>query len=1197
MRLKALELQGFKSFPDRTVLRFDDGLTAVVGPNGSGKSNISDAIRWVLGEVSSRSVRGTKMEDVIFGGSDSRRQMSFAEVSLTIDNTGEENRLAADYDEVTVTRRYYRSGESEYMINRRPVRLRDIAELFMNTGLGRTGYSIVGQGKIAEIISQKSDERRAIFEEAAGISKYRYKKNEAERKLAATEENLVRLCDIRSELEARVGPLEKEAERAKKYLELYGEKKGLDISLWLYDIDAVRRQVKESQEAFALAKRELEIADDTLSSYETQNEKLFEVSQENKLLSERTAEQIKAMSEEKVRVEGAVGVLENDISHLTEQVARYRASIARQSADRTVQNESLTSLEEERAALAGAMTAAEEERAGAEQTLLALYAERTALEQKQRTAAATLTALRQESMETRLRVTALCTADENSAARREELVAQREEAEHNIEVLTDRICRAQETLDTYGAKEKELRAMAEESNARANALLTEWEGLQDGIREKKAELSSANQRIDALRRMEELFEGYGQSVRRVMQAAGQERLHGICGTVAQILHVPERYAIATETALGANLQNVIVENEEAAKAAIAYLKENNAGRATFYPLTSMKPSPLPIGEGELKRYPGYVGIASALVSFDGRYRPVMEYLLGRTVIFDRLDHATEMAKATGYRVRIVTLDGQQINAGGSFTGGSVKRDSGMLTRSAEMDRIRQTVIRLEKEEKALEEQAAERKQRSDGLRVEADGLMSRISLLQTVYAAENTQLKVLEAQLENDRAAAQSAADAEKALEQRKQEGSAETVALEEKLREIEAQIAASAAQGEALEAERVAQAKEIAACQEGHNSLQLRATELRKDAEATERSLAFARSTIDAIGEQIARAEQEVEGLLGEIDRAHAQIALHGVRCEEIAAEIVRLENERAAHSAAAQKQDETIAALRTKIREQTHLRENLFREHTRLEAKCGQNTAEQDKLTARLWEEYEMTYSSAKEAGYTAVNSGDRTAVAARQSELRNKLRALGAVNVNAIDEYKEVRERYDFLTAQTDDLIHSKEDLASIIHQLEKEMRTQFVAVMERLNVSFQRIFRELFGGGSAELHLEDPENVLESGITINVAPPGKIIKNLNLLSGGEQAFVSIAILYAILDVNPTPFCVLDEIEAALDDVNVARFAEYARRYCKQTQFIVITHRRGTMERADTIYGVTMPERGISKVLSLHIGEIESRLGVKL
>ncbi len=1197
MRLKALELHGFKSFPDKTVLRFEEGMTAVVGPNGSGKSNISDAIRWVLGEVSSRSVRGTKMEDVIFGGSDNRRQMTFAEVSLTLDNSGTENRLAADYDEVTVTRRYYRSGESEYMINHKPVRLRDIAELFMNTGLGRTGYSIVGQGKIAEIISQKSDERRMIFEEAAGISKYRYKKNEAERKLASVEENLIRLCDIRNELEARVGPLEKEAERAKKYLEIYGQKKEADISLWLHDIEAIRRQVKETEESFRLAKRELEIADDTLNSYETQNEKLFEVSQENKMQSERTAERIKTLSEEGVRLEGSVGLLENDIAHVTEQITRTKAEMEQRTVDREVQTASLATLETEHQTLSAEETRIAAERQQAETDLAALYRARTDAESAVKSAAAALEALREERVNLRLKRTAMVTEGESAASRRAELATTLQNAEADIKTLTDRMKKAQETIATYDAKLGELRGQADQSNERARTLHDEMARMQDAIGERKVEISSARQRIETLRRMEEQLEGYGQSVRRVMQAASSGALDGICGPLSRIIHVPGNYAVALETALGASIQNIVVEDERAAKEAIAYLKNNHAGRATFYPLTSMKPSPLPVKEEDLRRRRGFVGIASALVTFEEKYRPVVEYLLGRTVVFDNLDNATDMARGTGYRVRAVTLDGQQINAGGSFTGGSVKHDSGMLTRGAEMDKIRESIARAENEAAARQAELEAHRKEAEAAESEAESLNGQMELIRTIWQAENTQLKVLEAQLENDRAQIRTVTEAQAELDARAEAGSAASAELDAALLSLDEKITSAEAEGEAHEAARAAQAREIAEKQEEHNRLQLRLTELHKDIEAVNRSLSFAHTTLDAISAQTARDEETVVSLTARIADSETQIAAHRARREEISAEIASLEEERASHSAAAQKQDETIAALRVKIREQTHLRENLFREYTRLESKCSQTAAEQDKLTARLWEEYEMTCSSAMEAGYRAVEASARQAVAARQTELRNKLRGLGSVNVSAIDEYKEVRERYDFLTAQTDDLITSKNDLTGIIAQLEQEMRQRFTEVMEQLNVSFQRIFRELFGGGSAELHLEDPENVLESGIVINVAPPGKIIKNLSLLSGGEQAFVSIAILFAIIDVNPTPFCVLDEIEAALDDVNVARFAEYARRYCNHTQFIVITHRRGTMERADTLYGVTMPERGISKVLSLNVGEVESRLGVKL
>lgn len=1197
MKLTSLELRGFKSFPDKTVLDFNNGLTAVVGPNGSGKSNISDAIRWVLGEMSAKSVRGSKMEDVIFGGADSRRPMAYAEVSLTIDNTVGEGRLSTEYDEVTVTRRCYRSGESEYLINQKAVRLKDIAELFMNTGVGKTGYSMIGQGKIAEIISQKSDERRQIFEEAAGISKYRYKKNEAERKMTSVEDNLVRLTDIQTELGSRVGPLERESNKAKRYLELYDEKKALDIALWLFDIERIRTELQECEDKYAIAKHSLEIADDTLAALETQNERTFAAAQENKLNSERTAEQIKSASEHSIQLEGLVSIRENDIAHYNELISQANIDIAERLEARRVHEESLNTLQKECHEMRARLAQLDTQREALTAQLEAQYQKRTELEGAQNANRTAHTDLRDRMTESRIRLSALEAAGESTANRREEIEEQIRSLSDSAASLTRRIEQAQKTIGDYASKSQELRDRIAQIDRAAGDAQAESERLTDECNRISLDISARSQRIDTLQRMEELFEGYAQSVKSVMRASERGQLPGICGPLSHVISVKAKYAVAMETVLGNNLQNIVVEDEDAAKRAIAYLKENNAGRSTFYPLTSMKPSPSPVSEQTLATYAGYLGIASDLVTFEEKYRNVVTYLLGRTAVFDTLDNATAMSRKTGYKLRAVTLDGQIINAGGSFTGGSVKRDSGMLTRAAEMEKIRQEISRLEKEKAEKQTQAAAFTAQVNETAGEKESLAAQLELLQSLSHAEDTQMKVLDAQRENDtqRANEQRAIlDNLQGLTERNEQ---ECAALAAFLQTSDTQLQALQTEWDTIERERTALSGSITKLQQSEAQLKLDYTEQRKDLESCERTYALTEQTIAEVDANVERARAAVLQNQQAIAQAKSDMGSAKEQMEQAGEEIKRLRGIQDELRSLSLKQDETIAALREKIRQNSHDRENVFREYTRLDARLTQIRAEQDKLTSRLWEEYELTASTAAEAGYLPTQEGERTQSMARQTELRNKIRALGSVNTNAIEEYREVKERYDFMTAQITDLTNSRQDLRDIIIDLEKEMRQRFVTVMDQLNRAFKQVFRELFGGGNAELIIDDMENVLESGITINVAPPGKIIKNLSLLSGGEQSFVAVALLFAILQVNPTPFCVLDEVEAALDDVNVARFAEYARRFSDKTQFIIITHRRGTMERADTIYGVTMPERGISRVLTLNVGEVEAKLGVKL
>ena len=1197
MRLKSLELHGFKSFPDKTVLNFDRGMTVVVGPNGSGKSNISDAVRWVLGEVSAKSVRGSKMEDVIFNGSGSRRQMNYAEVSLTIDNTTGESRLLSDYDEVTITRRCYRAGDSEYMINQKPCRLRDITELFMNTGLGRGGYSIIGQGKIAEIISQKSDERRNIFEEAAGISRYRYKKEEAERKLQSVEDNLVRLNDIRSELEGRVGPLEREAEKARRYLEIFEEKKRIDIALWLYDIEALHQKLAEMENSYTLTRHELEIADDELASLETRNEKLFSDSQENKMNAERTAAEITAARNRLHDLESTLLVLENDISHMQTQITQTAADREIKRTAREAQQKSLTGQQQEYESLNETLAAEESTLEEAQAALNTLYEQRTAVEGEQNASQEKNRSLNDDLTAIKIRLAELRTGEESSGSRRAEMETERERYRASLALAESAAAKSRESLEIYRQKETECRSQIAAIDADNAANHDHAARLHEDTDRIRLDISTKKQRIDTLRRMEELFEGYQQSVRSVMNAAEKGLLTGICGPVSRLLSADVKYSIAIETALGANIQNIVVEDEQAAKNAIAYLKRSNAGRATFYPLTSVRAQSLPVSKETLARNPGFIGIASELVSFDPRFDHVIGYMLGRTAVFRDLDAATETARATGYRIRIVTLDGQLINAGGSFTGGSVKRDSGMLTRSAEIERMTDDITRAELKLKAKQAEAdalAAAIKQSDE---QKSSLASQLEMIHTLANAENTQLKVVTAQSESDTAHIDELTAAIAGIDSRRNETQREQEALNSRQTALEQESAAVADRFRTLEEERITLAASIRKQQDRCSALSVRIAGRRKDIEAAGRALVFAEDTIQALTEQIARSEREEADYQNKIEEARRKTETGRTDAKETKKQIDTLEAQRESFSADSRRQDETIAGLRETIRQQTHRRETIFREYTRIESKRAELLSEQDKMTARLWEDYELTYSAAAALDYPPVDAASRTQAASRQTELRGRLRALGTVNLNAVDEYKQVRERFNFLSEQMDDLTSSREELSGILFKMEREMRERFLAVMEELNRNFKQVFVELFGGGNAELRLTDPDHVLECGIEINVAPPGKIIKSLSLLSGGEQSFVAIALFFAILKVNPTPFCLLDEIEAALDDVNVARFAEYARRYSDNTQFIIITHRRGTMERADTLYGVTMPERGISRVLTLDVADAEQKLGVKL
>ena len=1205
MYLKSLELFGFKSFPDRTVLNFDCGATVVVGPNGSGKSNISDAMRWVLGEVSSRQIRGTKMEDVIFGGTDDRKQMNFAEVTVTFDNSDRQMDIA--YDEVSVTRRYYRKGESEYFINRKPVRLRDIHELFMNTGVGREGYSIIGQGRIAEIISRKSEERRAIFEEAAGISKYRYKKEEAERKLSSVDDNLTRLRDIMSELEGRVGPLERESEKAKKYLEYFEVKKRDDVSLWIYDMDKLARDLKTADDKLKLAKNELDIVSEALESLENQNERIFEASQESKYKYEQLQGQVDASRQSAHELDSKIKLTENDITHREEQIARATEAKLR-FAERREQLEALCRDKQE--ALNAANVNAE-----------ALSGELSSLEAKSDAARTSRDELRvlldkqleeiknaeERLVDLKIRLSVLDTTEKSDSDKAESLKEEIDKYESSTAMLTARADKAEKVIADYKKKSDELSGQLGAVNSDIEKLKREKQELIDKSNEVYLEYTAKKHRIDAIRRMEELFEGYTQSVRFVMSEydaghiAGTSRVSDvdakggrIYGPVSRLINVSARYTLAIETALGANIQNIIVDDENTAKAAIRHLKDKNAGRATFYPISSMKPRYSQIPDSECERYEGYLGTADKVIEFDDKFGGVIRNLLGATLIFDNIDNGAAMAKATGYKVRVVTLDGQIINAGGSFTGGSAKRDSGMLTRRTETEKLKRDSEELAKK---LDEIKSEQTKCDNAIAAktkEASSISAQTAMLNSLIGAENTQLEVIKSQLGGER-------NMRESLERDLDAIKTDAAERADGISKLKAEVDETAASAEKLTAERLSGAsrlgeleEEIDDCERERSELLVRRAEAFKDVELAEHELEEARTRLS---ENAAETDQNdlLASALADQNKNAAQ-SLEDMRVElaKLDKTVEALENERTATSAKNLEYEQKLNQLRSQIRQKTSKRELCFRDHTLAENKYNNLVAERDKHTERLWDEYELTYTGAVECQYPPVTEETRSTVLAELTEYRAKLRALGSVNLNAIDEYADVKTRYDFMSEQIADLEKSKDNLLEIIVKLECEMRETFVTAFNEIDRNFKIVFAELFGGGTAELSLTDPENVLTSGIEIRVAPPGKIIKSLTLLSGGEQSFVAIAIIFAILRVNPTPFCIFDEIEAALDDANVFRFADYLHRYSNRTQFIVITHRRGTMEVADRIYGVTMQERGISTILPLDINQAQEKLG---
>ena len=1183
MFLKALEIQGFKSFPDRTRITVGKGITAVVGPNGSGKSNISDAIRWVLGETSAKQLRGGgKMEDVIFGGTQQRGAMGFASVSLVVDNT--DRRIDVDNDEVTIGRKYYRSGDSEYSVNGQNVRLKDIYELFLDTGLGRDGYSVIGQGRIAEIVGAKSNERREIFEEASGIAKYRYRKNEAERRLASAEENLVRLRDILGELEERVGPLERESKKAKQYLELAERRKGLEVTLWVDTVQKARDTVREQQRKieiagadYARAGREIEAIDAETESTRAEIEHLITE-------ADRCNAEIRAITEEIAGADSRIAVLENDIAHNDATIASLKEEIGQSGLGREAiaaevrgHGEGIAACERQAAAYAA--------RTGELEALLEELQNRSAASGERRgVVTGRLNAM--AARITDLKVAAAGAASSVEAAKKRLAAAESEGAANAAltrdleEQKAETDAFLQDAVERLTRLENIKGGLTLKVESRRGALAQADENEQKLLRA----IEAARQRIAMLKDLERNMDGFQSSVKAVMKAAANRRLRGVTGPVSTILSVKPGYEVAIETALGFALQNIVVENETAAKAAMAFLRDERAGRATFLPLDTVKPGSF---NGRL---PEGAVLASSLVTYDEKYANIVSSLLGRIVVVDDINEASRTARALDYRNRVVTVDGQVVNAGGSFTGGSVSRSAGRFSRKQEIDELKKKVEALEKQRDAAEEKTDRAKAEVDALSAELTATESeaitaggdkirgevesgRIAAALSQARAAGEMLSAERAQLAAQIAASEKAgADAAAEMEVLTRD----SAALEEELRAI------SGSDDTFLET-RTRLADEL-------SDLKLKALAAQKDIESHRAAIAQLESRTD---ESDARARQ----LAANIETLTAQNAERAAQIETIRAAIAGSRNEiekrEEAKAGAVRRRMEKeggITQQTARVRKITDEREALGREIARLTEQKEQKDAEYEQTVAKLWEEYELTLSAAQELCVPFESGAE---LRRQVSEVRGKIKALGNVNVSAIEEYAEVSQRYEFLRAQVGDVETSKAELQKLIAGLSDEMRAMFSESFAAINRNFGRIFAELFGGGTARLYLEDEADVLGSGISIEVAPPGKIIRNLSALSGGEQALVAISIYFAIFGVNPAPFCVLDEIEAALDDVNVTRFAQYLRRISSKTQFIVITHRRGTMEEADVLYGVTMQEDGVSKVLKLDLEHVDASL----
>lgn len=1188
MRLKSLEVQGFKTFPDKTKLSFEQGITSVVGPNGSGKSNISDAIRWVLGEQSPKSLRCSKMEDVVFNGTDKRKRQGYAEVTLNIDNS--DRFLDFNGDDIAVTRRYYRSGESEYLINKAAVRLKDINELFMDTGLGRDGYSMIGQGKIDSIVSSKSEERREIFEEAAGISRYRYRKIEAERKLKNTEDNLLRLRDIVTELEERVEPLRKQSEKAQQFLTYSEEKRGLEIALWLLTLDKSQDSFKQQDEKISIARAQYEEAEQTLQNIQTETEEIYS---KNGLLSaqiENIRSEISQKESEISQKKSLISVAENDILHNNENIDRINNEIfqTEQSADSL--EKTISEKQDRIAVLDSEIIEKQKKYSEISEKLNIINLDSSKSGDLLQEVTAELSVLTSQSADARV-------IDMTSESTIAELTARINALETSKSEKTSQIAELEEIFKAY------IEDLAE-TNDEINSLKNSIDGLElklSSKEKKRNEYKSESEKlsldvkehlrkISFLENLERNLEGFSKSVKVVVNASKNGKLRGICGPVSRVISVPSKYGVAIETALGAAMQNIVVNTDEDAKQAIRYLKSTDGGRATFLPLNTIKSREL--RENGLDDCYGFVGVASELCSCEEKYNNILGSLLGKIVIAEDLNSATAIAKKYSYRFKVVTLDGQVVNAGGSLTGGSLNRNTGLLSRASEIEQLKKLTDELQNKAKTAENMCEQVSREYSSIEAELLGTRADLSNKQQEFVRLEAEKRACESELNNAKSVIDNSdneiKDCKSRIEKLKESGAQ----AKKQLAELNSKIAKAEERVNAVTGNRAELTQKREELTTLLQNIRLEIVTAQKDIDALNSEIVFAQNTGSDHEEKKAELLKQIESINNSVDETQKRIV-------SLNDEIIAIENEQKAlynkiEEINTQKDalEKRSAEIRSFERDKNAERETSGRELARLEERKINLQKQYDDIISKLWEEYELTKREAEE---NAVEIEDSAKANKRLSELKQKIKGLGNVNVSAIEEYKEVSERYEFMSKQVNDVEKSKKEIERLINDLTKQMKEVFVESFDRINKNFTFTFKELFGGGTASLSLSDPENILTSGIDILVHPPGKIVVHLDALSGGEKALVAIALYFAIMKVRPAPFCVMDEIEAALDDVNVYRFASYLRRLTDNTQFILITHRRGTMEEADVLYGVTMQDEGISKLLELRSTEVAEKLGI--
>lgn len=1188
MFLKYLEIQGFKSFPDKITVELHSGITGIVGPNGSGKSNVSDAIRWVLGEQSAKTLRGGKMEDVIFSGTQERKPMGFAEVSVCFDNSDRHFKL--DYDEVLVTRRYFRSGESEYYLNKNACRLRDIHELMMDTGMGRDGYSMVGQGRIDEIISAKPEDRRTIFEEAAGISKFRYRKQESERKMQQTGENLIRLLDIIGEIEGRLSPLEKESAKAKQYLALREELKENEISLSVYLLDDLKEKLQKTKELLEINQKDLEKEKLSIESNERNNIFLLDT-------GKKIQEELDFLSEKTFSVKNEISAVENKINILNNSQAFNFENITR------IKNE-IEELCSKKECASSEITVSEAEIEEFNKLLSEfnirldnLQSHIAELSNNNADELATIDDLNasilenlQLASEYKAEISSLNTLVETNKTRNLSIDEDIQIKEEDIEIAHNRLKQEEEAGKVILHKLSELQDEQKAAEDAYTQALAEQSALFEEVNRLNNALEQAKSREKMLADLEKDMEGYSHSVKTVIQAAERKMLQGVKlhGTVSSVIDVPSRYTIAVEVALGNAAQNIITETEDDAKKSIAYLKTVKGGRATFLPISAVKGRKLKTDDfsGNF----GYIGLASELVENNSKYDGIISELLGRTLVFETLDQAISFAKKESYRFKIVTLEGEIIAAGGAITGGNLGKASGFLSRKNQITEIKEKINLLTEELVKANSNFEKAKETSADKSSEVKTVEDKVQLCQNELFRSNYNFEhhknvlsehtVEYEMLKREKNEFESTFESiKKQLEDKKMAA----VNCDKTIEELQTSL-------KLLREKNSKNMTETA-------SVNSQITKTQIDVANCENDIKVCNVRIASLKEEIAEIDKQIEIKNTELHSSDTEEGSYLIKIEEYEKKISEFSDE------LKQIEEQIVFTKEKKIENEKAVSDNtqslkvanervvsISQEQVRIENKSTRLQADFESITNRMWEDYELTYVSALPLKKEIENIAECQKLV---NGLKNKIRSLGNINVSAIDEFTELKERYEFLTTQKNDLEEAKETLAKIIEDIESLMTKQFTEQLAIINESFKKTFNHLFNGGTAELVLSDPDNVLTSGVEIVAQPPGKKLQNMTLFSGGEKAIIAISLLFAMLEVRPSPICILDEIEAALDDVNVARFASYLRNISQRSQIAVITHRRGTMEEADRLYGVTMQEKGVSRLLQLNIDEIEQKI----